>query len=272
MVLVCASGRESFSDSSGRLSASSDAQQPRALAPEQPPFAVAIASPGVTGPQAATFLQSFSERERAELAAAGRDRRWLAAETLVRRGDRADSAIVLLAGRAKVHRLAADGTEVILGFLGPGDLLGEIAAIGGATRSATVTAIEPVSGIVIAISALRGFLAGHPEATLALLDLTLARLYVADARRVEFATADSLARVAARLVELAERFGVDRHQAGIEIELPINQEELASWSASSRESTARALRTLRDLGLIQTGRRRLTVINLDGLRQHTTQF
>ncbi|HWF73944.1 MAG TPA: Crp/Fnr family transcriptional regulator [Solirubrobacteraceae bacterium] len=221
-----------------------------------------------------TFIQSLLERERVDLLATGRARRWQAAETLVRRGDRADSAIVLLAGLVKIHT-SVQGAEVLLGLSGPGDLLGEATATAGArdaVRSATVTGLEPVEGVVIAVPSLRAFLAEHPRATLALLDLALGRLYIADARRMEFATSESLARVAGRLVELAERFGVQGGDGSIDVALPITQEELASWSASSRESTARALRTLRRLRLIETYRRGLTVLDLDGLRSHTPQL
>jgi CRP/FNR family transcriptional regulator, cyclic AMP receptor protein len=219
---------------------------------------------------ASTFLESLSESERSELLSDNRKRQWRKGEPLVRRGDPADTAIVLLDGWVKVHALAPEGVEVIFGFAGPGDLLGEISAVRRASRSATVTAIEPTTGLVVA--SLRAFLVAHPGATLALLDQSLARLYAADVRRIEFATSESLARVCARLIELAERFGVPGEGGAIDIALPINQEELASWSASSRESAARALRTLRDLGLIETARRRLTVRDLDGLRAHTAQL
>jgi CRP/FNR family transcriptional regulator, cyclic AMP receptor protein len=219
-----------------------------------------------------TFLQSLLEPERAALLGTGRARRWESAEILVRRGDRADSAIILLTGLAKIHT-SVQGAEVLLGLSGPGDLLGEAtAAARDAFRSATATALEPVDGVVIGVPSLRAFLADHPRATLALLDLTLTRLYTADARRMEFATSESLARVAGRVFELAERFGVPRPDGSIDLALPINQEELASWSASSRESTARALRTLRRLGLIETYRRGLTVLDLDGLRAHTPRL
>jgi CRP-like cAMP-binding protein len=77
--------------------------------------------------------------------------------------------------------------------------------------------------------------------------------------------------VGARLVELAERFGQPGDDGAIEVGLPINQEELASWSASSKESTARALRTLRELGLIRTHRLHLTVLDLERLRVHAGQ-
>jgi CRP-like cAMP-binding protein len=219
-----------------------------------------------------TFLQSLLEPERAALLATGRTQRWEPTETLVRRGDQSESAIVLLTGLVKIHTSVV-GAEVLLGLSGPGDLLGEATAgERDAFRSATATALEPVEGVVIAVRSLRAFLAQHPRATLALLDLALTRLYIADARRMEFATSESLARVAGRLVELAERFGAQRPDGSIDVALPITQEELASWSASSRESTARSLRTLRRLQLIETSRRGLTVLDLEGLRSHTPQL
>jgi CRP/FNR family cyclic AMP-dependent transcriptional regulator len=185
----------------------------------------------------------------------------------VRAGDPADSAIILLVGLAKIHKASSDG-EVVLGISGPGDLMGEIVAVRTAVRSASATALEPVEGRVVPLGALRAFLASHPESALQLLDLTLGRLHVADARRLEFATSGSLAPVASRLVELAERFGDAREDGAVQVGLPINQEELASWSASSRESTARALRTLRELGLIETSRLRMVVLDLERLRSH----
>jgi CRP/FNR family transcriptional regulator, cyclic AMP receptor protein len=215
-----------------------------------------------------TLLESLAGAEREALLSSGHTKRWQPGELLVRRGDQADSAIVLTQGLVKIHTTTAEGTEVVLAFSGAGDLLGEVTAVRDARRSANATAMEPVQGVVIAVAALRSFLTRYPAATLALLDMSLRRLHVADVRRMEFATSGSLARVAARLIELAERFGVTGTDGAIEVTLPISQDELASWSASSLESTGRALRTLRGLGLIETSRRRLTVLDLDGLAAH----
>lgn len=215
-----------------------------------------------------TFLSALDEADRAALLSLGRPRRWHRDELLLRAGDQADSAIILISGFVKIHLSAPDGAQVVLALLGPGDLLGEVAAFSGAVRSADATALEPVEGIRVEIRDLREFIKRRPGLTAALLEMTLARLHVADARRAEFATTTSLARVAGRLVELTERFGTSAVGGEIEVALPITQEELASWSASSRESTARALRTLRGLGLIRTSRRRLTVLDADRLRAH----
>ena len=173
-----------------------------------------------------------------------------------RPGGQRDRAAV---GVVKIQKLTGHGEEVVLGISGPGDLLGEIAAVRDAPRSASAIALESVTGVVIAVSALRRFLLDHPSTTLALLDLSLRRLHAADERRLEFATRTTLTRVASRLVELTNRFGETGRDGAIEVALAINQEELASWSASSLESTARALRTLRQLGAIETRRLRLIV-------------
>jgi CRP-like cAMP-binding protein len=215
-----------------------------------------------------TFLSSLSDADRTALLSRARRGNWRRGELLLRADDPADHAVILLAGFVKIHRSGADGAEVVLDLSGPGDLLGEAAASGGRTRSANATALGPVEGLRVDIHELRDFVAQRPQVSSALLEMALGRLQVANARRSEFATTTSLARVTSRLVELSERFGVRGSGGETEVALPITQEELASWSASSRESTARSLRTLRTLGLIETSRRRLRVHDLDRLRAH----
>lgn len=217
-------------------------------------------------------MDALQESDRSALVAAGHRRRWEAGEAIIRAGDPADSTIVLLEGLVKIHRSAADGADVVLNLSGPGDLLGEVSAVAARSRSANVTALQAVVAIVLAASQLRAFLAAHPRAALALLDLALSRLHTADMRRIEFATSESLGRVASRLIELAGRFGTERNDGAIDVGLPITQDELASWSASSRESTARALRTLRELGLIETQRLHLVVLDLDRLSRHAARL
>jgi CRP/FNR family cyclic AMP-dependent transcriptional regulator len=92
------------------------------------------------------------------------------------------------------------------------------------------------------------------------------RFREANTARFQFGELDTVGRVAARLIELCERYG-DQTPAGVEIGLAVTQEDLGSWTASSRAGVAEALRTLRNLGWIQTERRRITVLDLDALAQ-----
>ena len=237
------------------------------------PLSHSLASPvvGVARP-VQVFFERLSDSERTALVECGRPRRWEAGDVMFRRGDRSDSALVLRAGHVKVHTIVHGGVDVVLDLLGPGELCGETAALAAGTRSAAVSAIDGVEALMIPAGELRAFLSDHPRVPFVLLELLLGRLAIADMRRMEFVNSASIARVASRLLELAERFGRSRSDGAAELMVPIAQEDLASWSASSLESTARALRTLRQLGVIETGRRRIAVLDLDRLREHAARL
>ena len=82
----------------------------------------------------------------------------------------------------------------------------------------------------------------------------------------ECAAYDIAGRVARRLVELAARCGEpDEH--GVRIAVALSQDELAGWVGASREAVAKALRVLRSRGYVSTGRRAMTVLDIDGLRR-----
>jgi len=70
--------------------------------------------------------------------------------------------------------------------------------------------------------------------------------------------------VCARITELAERYGRTT-DAGIEVEMPISQEELATWTGA-RAPGRKALQTLRELGWLETERRVLIVRDVESLR------
>jgi CRP/FNR family transcriptional regulator, cyclic AMP receptor protein len=214
----------------------------------------------------ASFLQSLTEDDAAELLGAGRRRSYGAAVTLFHEGDDPGPVVVLLGGRVKVASEGGAGREAIVAVREAGDLLGELSAIDGGPRAATVTTLEPVEALLVPGSVFGALLERRPRIALALLRLLVARLRYADAQQAQFATHDVVGRVAERLLELAERFG-SVHDGQVEIELPLSQEELAAWTGASREAVSKALHTLREAGVVETGRRHITVLDAAGLRR-----
>jgi CRP/FNR family cyclic AMP-dependent transcriptional regulator len=212
------------------------------------------------------FLDSLTPEEVAELRSLGRERRYGAGVTVFHQDDEAGPVAVLLDGRAKVVSSSADGREVILAVRGPGELIGELAALDDAPRQATVVTLEPVEALVLGRSAFLGLLERRPAMTVAVLRTVAERLRYAHAQQAAYATQDVAGRVAGRVVELADRYG--RAEGGrVEIELPLSQEELASWTGASREAVARALQQLRGLRMVETGRRHITVLDAAALRR-----
>jgi CRP-like cAMP-binding protein len=156
---------------------------------------------------------------------------------------------------------------MILGLRGPGEVVGEMSAFDGAPRTATALAVDGVDAVVAPATAVAAALESDVAVANDFAQILVRRLRESDRQRVEFTVLDTLARVARRLLDLADRFGLPGPD-GIRVELPLAQDELASWCGSSREATVKALRTLRELGAITTGRRRVTVHDRDKLRAH----
>jgi CRP-like cAMP-binding protein len=211
------------------------------------------------------FLSQLTPAERAALEACGRRRQWPRARVLFREADTSEWVLVILGGRVKVSSHTAAGTEVVLAVRGPGALVGELSAVDREPRSATVTALEPITGLVVGVEDFEAYLHAHGRVAFLLMRMLSARLRDADRKRVEFGAYDTLGRVAARLVELAERFGVPVG-GGVRIALPLSQDELAGWTGASREAVSKALGVLRSRGWITTSRLKVVVHDLDALR------
>lgn len=212
------------------------------------------------------YLDRLDPADRDALVERGRRRRWPAGASLFLEGDQSGTVVFVVSGRVKVFSLTEQGEEILLAVRGPGALLGEVSAVDGGPRSASVAALEPVTAIVLTADAFLDYLRTHAAAATVLLQMVTSRLRDADRKRVEFAAYDIASRVARRLVELAERFG-EPDENGVRITVALSQDELAGWVGASREAVAKALRVLRDRGLVSTGRRTMTVLDLPGLRR-----
>src|SRR5258708_1909140 len=211
------------------------------------------------------FLWALTPDELESLTELGRRQRYPKSAPLFVEGEQSDRVLAILDGRVKVSLVTADGKEVVLAVRGPGDLLGELAFIDGEPRSASATALDPVSSIVIPAEDFTRYLEKHPRIALLLLRMVSRRLRDADRKRAEFAAFDTVGRVASRLLELADRFGEPSGPDGILITLPLTQEDLAGCTGSSRAAVPNALSTLRSLGFIETRRRAIPLRDPNGL-------
>jgi CRP-like cAMP-binding protein len=212
------------------------------------------------------FLKQLTPQEADALRARAVFRHFARGATIMHQGEEPGRVVVIERGRAKVTVVTEDGNEVVLAFREPGDMLGELSALGGSRRVATVRAVDDLDALAIGAKDFDAFLEAQPRVALVILRVVIERLRDADHAQVEFAAHHTLSRVSSRLVELSERFG-EPCDDGVLITLPISQEELASWSGASREATSKALRDLRELGAVETRRRNITVRDLDLLKR-----
>ena len=213
--------------------------------------------------------------ELADLRTRGRTRRWPSGAILFREGDASDEVHLVEAGHLKVFCTGENGQELTLAVLGVGELVGELAALDHLPRSATVCALEPASTTEVTGVAFEQFLSAHPRTTITLLRILAHRLRDADVRGLEYATLDLPGRLAARLVELAVKFGEPSDEGTDAVEISVSHDDLAAWTASTREAVSKAMALFRANGWVASGRKRTIITDVVALRcrsQHSQRL
>jgi CRP/FNR family transcriptional regulator, cyclic AMP receptor protein len=183
--------------------------------------------------------------------------------TLIMEGDTSTHVIALIDGWVKVVGATEEGGQALLALRSSGDLVGEQAALEDQPRSASVISSGVTVARVIRQREFLRLLADHPDVGMAVSRALSAKLRWATRRRIDFSGLAVPVRLARVLTELA-RLDSRRTRDGIELGYGLTQPELAAMVGASEPSVHRALRQLRDRGIVATGYRR-TVI-LDPLR------
>src|SRR5262249_56329272 len=137
------------------------------------------------------FLDMLTGEEAAELEAAGTERQWRRGAVIYRESERSNWVVILRSGRVKVSSDTSGGIEVVLAVRGPGALLGELSAIDREPLSATVTALEPVTALVVPMAKFERYLNTHGRVAFLLMRQLALRLRDADRKRVEFGAYDT---------------------------------------------------------------------------------
>lgn len=216
------------------------------------------------GAEPESFLGLLAEADRNALLEIGWPRRFDSDDHLMYQEEPGDPVLLLRKGHVKATFIEPQGKEIVLGFHGPGDVLGELSFVHAEPRSSNVVALEPGEAKAISAADFRTFLGRRPAAALVLFDAIGRRFRDANRTQVQFGASDTVGRIAARLVELCERHGY-RTSGGIEIRLPLTQADLGAWTGASRASVAAALSTMRKLNWIETERRLVRVLDLKSL-------
>jgi CRP-like cAMP-binding protein len=221
-------------------------------------------------PGAGVARTSWDRHEIDAFVAMAVERRYKPGQAIVRQGD-PTSVHLIMRGWAKVTTTRLSGHEVLLVLQGPGDLTGHWEAVRGALSPAvaSVVALEPTITMSVAAERFVEFLLAYPPACLAELRNLVNVTVGLEKRRVDLAVVDTGHRLAALLIDLAVRHGRESLD-GIEIAIALSQDEISGMIGASRDSVTRALTSMRAQGLVVTGRRSVTVRDLEALRVYAS--
>jgi CRP-like cAMP-binding protein len=197
------------------------------------------------------------------LIARGHTKKYAKGDVIYRRGEPGDSLMVLLAGRVKITNTNADGREVVLNFLGVGDVNGEIAALDSRERTADAVALEACEVFAVYARDLLPTLLAHPAALLEIVQVLCDKLRSASAL-IEDNTLEMRGRTARGLLRLAQQHG-RTSKDGIRLQLSLSQRELGGYLGLSRENVSRQLGQLKDANVIKIDGPQIVITDEQGL-------
>ena len=185
-------------------------------------------------------------------------------QVIVMEQDWGESLFLIRDGLAKVRTYTADGDEVIMSLLGPGDVFGEMAALDGGSRSADVVALTPLRLIKMRSSPFASLLGQLASFALALARLEASRLRDLNLR-FALQSADSTTRLLDALAYLARK-----SSGGLDVQAeipPLAQREIALLAGLARETASRTLSKLRSRGTVKEQNGNLYLADLKPLQK-----
>ena len=184
---------------------------------------------------------------------------------LFHEGDDSSSVVLVETGLLRIDRVTQSGRQVLFELAFPGESVGELGVIDASPRSATCATVKDSTVLSITATDFRRLLTDRPEFSTIILGRTVRRLRALSDQLVEATGISAAPRVAARLVMMVELAGAGDANV-IELNLPITQEELGQWAGLSREGVGKGLSELRSRRILETGRRKVKILDLGALR------
>jgi len=181
-------------------------------------------------------------------------------EVLMHQGDPGDSAIILVTGQARVNMVSANGREIVLDYLSPGTVIGEIALLDGGERTATVTMVEDGSVMRLTRAQCEDFITSNPGVALSMLQEMARRL-----RQMNMTVeSDRAFSAGPRLARYLQRL-TDEEAVTQKLKIDVSQSELGNFVGISRENINRQLSAWAESGLIELDQGKIRIVDCTAL-------
>ena len=161
-------------------------------------------------------------------------------DTVFAEGELGDTLYIVLSGKVKVGRKAADGRENMLSVMGPSDMFGELSIFDPGPRTSSATTITEVRAVAMNRDALKAWIKDRPEIADQLLRVLARRLRRTNNMLADLIFTDVPGRVAKSLLQLARQFG-SQESGLLRVTHDLTQEEIAQLVGASRETVNKAL-------------------------------
>ncbi len=187
----------------------------------------------------------------AEMTAAARQRTWPAGALIFAQWDEGDHMLAIRSGRIRLSLSSARGREIVLQTLGPGDILGEMALLDGAPRSADATAVQDTVCFVLPRRSFEAVASRRPDVGLALARHLCTHLRHTNFQMESIALYDLQTRVVRFLLYLIGQSRQSGGQAEARLLLEMNQSDISAILGATRPKVNLAFQALLASGALR---------------------
>jgi CRP/FNR family cyclic AMP-dependent transcriptional regulator len=173
--------------------------------------------------------------------------------------DTSQVLFLLKEGQVQLYRISPDGKKLVIGTIGPGTIFGEMALIGQGMHNTFAEATEDCVLCIMSREDVERMLVTKPKVALRIFEELGSRLKETEARVEEIAFKGIPARLASLLLHLADERASDTITG-------MTHQDLGEQIGTYRETTTQTLNTFKTDGLIDIGRKRITILDRERLR------
>ena len=211
------------------------------------------------------LFAALDPAERTRIAQRCHWRRFSAGEQILDRHDESRDVCFLVAGRARIVNFSLSGREVSFDDLSAGQFFGELAAIDGEPRSASVVALEPCAIAFAPPAVFQDFVAHHPELARIVFQRLARMVRLATDRIMDLTTLGANNRVHAEILRLGKPTLTDDGTAVVR-PIPVHS-DIASRVSTTRETVARVFSELARDGVLRRQSDHLLIADYEALEE-----
>lgn len=198
------------------------------------------------------------------VAAAARRRRVPGGTRIFNQGDEGVRAHAVIEGAVRISQTGSDGAQVVVRFIGPGEMFGTVALFTDFRYPADATAVGETVEASWSEPELLDLMTRYPQIAINAIRIIGRRLQEMQNRMREVATQRVDRRVAHALIRLAQQCGHGT-LAGTTISFPLRRKDIADLAGTTLHTVSRILTGWEKAGLLISQRRRLTIRNASEL-------
>ncbi len=210
------------------------------------------------------IFSSLTENELGFLAQRSLPHQYLAGQIVFSEGEPCIGLYVVESGHVRIFKSSVSGREHVLSIDGPGSSIAELPVFDGGNYPASAAALDDATLLFVSKQDFQALCLAHPQVALKVLRVVGARLrrLVGIIEELSFTTVRH--RLASFLLRLAQKEG-KRSEEGVEVTLPMSNQELASQIGTVRELVSRNLSRLQAESVLKIDGRKVTICSLKAL-------